>query len=92
MHSLRLQCQRLHFYRNASILLEKCVNLTSIKNCYSNYCTAAISNLDETDQFKAAVLHPKKQNLSIETLVLPESTADGMVCINKRNDKLLFNY
>lgn len=77
MHSLRWQCQRLNFYRNATSLLEKYVK-SAIKTCYSNYSTQTFSE-KATDQFKAAVLHPKKQNLTVETLVLPEAAADGMV-------------
>lgn len=52
----------------------------SLIGCYSNFSTQS-SSLDESDQFKAAVLHPKKQNLTIDTLVLPENAADGMVSI-----------
>ncbi|XP_031621650.1 quinone oxidoreductase-like protein 2 homolog [Contarinia nasturtii] len=77
MHTLRLQCQRLNLYQSASHLLEKYVK-TSISACRSNLTTKS-PNLDDTEQFKAAVLHPKKTNLSIETLVLPETAADGMV-------------
>lgn len=43
-----------------------------------NYTTTE-PNLNDAEQFKAAVLHPKKQNLTVETLVLPDKAADGMV-------------
>lgn len=79
MHSLRLQCSRFNLYRNTFSLLEKYAK-PSITSCCSNFSTV-LSNLDEADQFKAAVLHPKKQNLTVDTLVLPETAADGMVRI-----------
>lgn len=77
MHSLRLQCCRLNLYRNSFSLLKK-YSKPSITSCCSKFSTQ-LSNLDEADQFRAAVLHPKKQNLTVETLVLPETAADGMV-------------
>lgn len=79
MHSLQLQCRRLNIYRNASCLLKKYVK-SSIRTCYSNYSTAAV-DINDVEQFRAAVLHPKKQNLCVETLVLPETAASGMVII-----------
>lgn len=77
MHAIRLQCHRFNFHRNFTGLLEKYVK-TSIKSGCLNYTTTD-PNLNEAEQFKAAVLHPKKQNLTVETLVLPEKAADGMV-------------
>lgn len=71
---------RLNLYRNTYFLLEKYVKPT-IAKCYSNFPIES-ANLEVADQFKAAVLHPKKQNLTIETLVLPETAADGMVLCN----------
>lgn len=78
MHSFRLQCHRINFYRKRTSLLEKCVRL-SITNSCKQYSTETSSTGIEHEQFKAAVLHPKKQNLTVETLVLPETAADGMV-------------
>lgn len=46
------------------------------------YSTEISATGIEDEQFKAAVLHPKKQNLTVETLVLPETAADGMVRSN----------
>lgn len=83
MHSIRLQCQQFKLHRCASNLLQKFVQ-TSIKTCCVNHSTAEVSastNNIENQQFKAAVLQPKKQNLTLETLVLPEKAADGMVRI-----------
>lgn len=76
MHSFRLQCHRINFYRKGTSLLKKCVR-SSITNIYKQYSTTSTGI--EHEQFKAAVLHPKKQNLTVETLVLPETAADGMV-------------
>lgn len=81
MHSFRLQCQQFKLHRCATNLLQKFVQ-TSIKTCCVNYSTAELSSAPtniENQQFKAAVLQPKKQNLTLETLVLPEKAADGMV-------------
>lgn len=82
MHSIRLQCQQYKLHRCAANLLRKFVQ-TSIKTSCANYSTAQVAaastNNVETQQFKAAVLQPKKQNLTLETLVLPEKAADGMV-------------
>lgn len=81
MHSFRLQCQQFKLHRCATNLLQKFVQ-TSIKTCCVNYSTTEVSsapNNFENQQFKAAVLQPKKQNLTLETLVLPEKAADGMV-------------
>lgn len=58
--------------------MKKCVR-SSITNIYKQYSTETTSTGIEHEQFKAAVLHPKKQNLTVETLVLPETAADGMV-------------
>lgn len=85
MHSFRLQCQQFKLHRCATNLLNKFVQ-TSIKTCCRTFSateipattTTAATNI-ENQQFKAAVLHPKKQNLTLETLVLPEKAADGMV-------------
>lgn len=81
MHSLRLCCRRIQYYRNTTCLLENHVK-SLVKTRCSNYSTESLK-IDEVDQFKAAVLHPKKQNLTIETLVLPEIAASGMVRINQ---------
>lgn len=81
MHSIRLQCQQFKLHRCAANLVQKFVQ-TSIKSGCVNYSTAEVSaatNNIENQQFKAAVLQPKKQNLTLETLVLPERAADGMV-------------
>lgn len=53
---------------------------TALRNCafYSETKTS-IPNSNETSQFKAAVLHPKKHNLTIETMVLPQSAEENMV-------------
>lgn len=86
MHSIRLQCHQFKLHRCATNLLQKFVQ-TSIKTCCANYSTAEVSaptNNLENQQFKAAVLQPKKQNLTLETLMLPEKAADGMV---RRNNK-----
>lgn len=82
MHSFRLCCRRINFVRNTTCLLENHVKPLVKTSCLSNYSTES-PKIDEADQFKAAVLHPKKQNLTIETLVLPESAASGMVRINQ---------
>lgn len=82
MHSIRLQCQQFKLHRCAANLLQKFVQ-TSIKTSCANCSTAAVSaptnSIDNQQQFKAAVLQPKKQHLTLETLVLPERAADGMV-------------
>lgn len=81
MHSIRLQCQQFKLHRCATNLFQKYVQ-TSIKTGCVNYSTAELSastNNVENQQFKAAVLQPKKQNLTLETLMLPEKAADGMV-------------
>lgn len=78
MNSLRLQCGKLNIYRNAFNLFEKCVK-SSIRS-YSSISSVQQSDID-AEEFKAAVLHPKKQSLAVETLVLPDKAADGMVNI-----------
>lgn len=79
MHSFRLQCQQFKLHRCGANLLKKFVQ-TSIKTCCVNYYSREISSDSiENQQFKAAVLYPKKQNLTLETLVLPDKAADGMV-------------
>lgn len=77
MHSFRLQFK---LHRCGTSLFKNFVQ-TSIKTCCVNHSTgiSPSSTNIENQQFKAAVLHPKKQNLTLETLVLPEKAADGMV-------------
>lgn len=77
MNSFRLPYRKLNIYRNAFCLLENYVK-SSIKTSYSTEA----ANINDAEQFKAAVLQPKKQNLTIETLVLPEVADNGMVIIN----------
>lgn len=87
MHAIRLHCHRINFHSNVVRLLKNHVE-PSIKNVYLNYSTTPpppSPNINDADQFKAAVLHPKKQNLTVETLVLPDTAADGMV-------KIIFEY
>lgn len=77
MHSLRLylQCSRL------------CKELTSafsnkVNPNYRAFCSIKVtleSDLADIDQFKAAVLHPKRVNLNVETLVLPNVISDNLV-------------
>lgn len=89
MHSIRLQCQQFKLHRCATNLLNKFVQ-TPIKTCCVNYTTEVSPSTTtiniENQQFKAAVLQPKKQNLTLETLVLPEKAADGMVRTKKTNN------
>lgn len=80
MHSFRLQCQQFKLHRCAGVAnLLKTIVQPSIKTHYINYSSEISSTNIECQQFKAAVLHPKKTNLTLETLVLPEKAADGMV-------------
>lgn len=87
MHSIRileLQCHRFNIYRKGTSLLKKYIT-SSLQTCSINkYSTDSLSTGTENRQFKAAVLQPKKQNLTIETLVLPDvieekNQYDGMV-------------
>lgn len=72
MHSIRLCVRPPHLYRTLTSLLTKQTK-SSLNAFYSS------SNIPETDQFKAAVLHPKKQNLTVESLVLTDEATDNLV-------------
>lgn len=84
MNSLRQQCRPFNLYQNGTRILNKFVQ-PSIRALFVNYSTEISPTVTESQQFKAAVLHPKKQNLTVETLVLPEKAADGMVRHNLQN-------
>lgn len=47
--------------------------------CTSRTFSTAAINEDESEHFKAAVLHPDKQSLAIETLANQIKLDDGMV-------------
>lgn len=52
----------------------------ALRNCaFYSETKASISDSNETSQFKAAVLHPKKHNLTIETMILPQTAEENMV-------------
>lgn len=90
MHSLRLLSNCSMLYRQLSILLEK-----NVKQNFSSFYSskeATETNINEAEQFKAAVLHPKKSNLNVETLVLPNTIADGMVSPCNLTMLILFNF
>lgn len=68
---MRLHYHRSYLYRQLSQYLVK--NVKTRTFCSTNAAT------ETNEQFRAAVLHPKKTNLSVETLILPDAIADGMV-------------
>lgn len=78
MFSIRFLNPRLCLQRKIYSMLENCIETTH-NAFYSDIKTPNASEKNETDQFKAAILHPKKQNLVVETIVLPEATKEGMV-------------
>lgn len=77
MHSLRLYLQSSRLCKELTSALSRKVNPN-----YRAFCSIKVtldSDLADIEQFKAAVLHPKRVNLNVETLVLPNTISDNLV-------------
>lgn len=77
MHTFRLHFQSSKLCKQLTYSLSK-----KVKTNFRAFCTLKVtpeSDLADFEQFKAAVLHPKKVNLNVETLVLPNAISDDMV-------------
>lgn len=78
MFSVRSLNPRLCFHRKIHSLLENFIVYTNNAS-YSDIRTSNEGEKNETNQFQAAMLHPKKQNLVVETIVFPDAAKEGMV-------------
>lgn len=77
MHSLHLHSYSLKFCRQLTSLLSK-----NVKPNSRAFCSVKLpQDLDPAndEQFRAAFLHPKKKNLSVEPLTLRKKITDGQV-------------
>lgn len=77
MHSIRLHFQSSKLCKKLHSSLSKQVKLNS-----RAFCSVKVtpeSDLADLEHFKAAVLYPKKVNLNVETLALPNAISDDLV-------------